>query len=214
MKNLIALLFFVLCFAGFTHADDTKYVQAMKSNFMQMDSMKTLENMTEITNSFLRIAAAEKDKWLPYYYASYMSVITSFTDTVKSKKDGYLDEAEKFLAVADSLAPNESENYVLKGLICQARLQVDPMSRYMKYMQSMNSNFEKAITLDPKNPRPEYLMGMTLFYTPEQFGGGAKAAKPVFENSLKKFNEFVPRDELMPHWGKEQLEGFLKQIPQ
>ena len=212
MKNVIVLLFFFLCFAGLTRADDTKYIDAMKNNFMQMDSMKTLEDMAEITNSFLRIAAAEKDKWLPYYYASYMYVITSFSDTVKSKKDEYLDEAVKYLAMADSLAPNESENYVLKGLIFQARLQVDPMNRYMMYSQQMNVSFEKAIALDPKNPRPEYLMGMTLYHTPEQFGGGAKAAKPVFENSLKKFNEFVPKDELMPNWGKTQVENFLKQI--
>ena len=181
---------------------------------MQMDSMKFLDDMVEITNSFLRIAAAEKDKWLPYYYASYMFVISSFTDTVKNKKDGYLDEAVRILAIADSLQPNESENYVLKGLISQARLQVDPMGRYMKYGQEMNANFTKAIALDPTNPRPEYLMGMTQYYTPEQFGGGPKVAKQTFENSLKKFNEFVPKDELMPHWGKTQLENFLKQILQ
>ena len=84
----------------------------------------------------------------------------------------------------------------------------------MQYGQEMNASFEKAIALDPKNPRPEYLMGMTLYYTPEQFGGGAKAAKPVFESSLKKYNEFVPKDELMPTWGKTQLETFMKQIPQ
>jgi len=213
MKNVIPVLFFIVCFASLTFAEDTKYVQAMKNNFMLMDSMRTMEDMTDITNSFLRIAAAEKDKWLPYYYASYMYVLTSFLDTVKSKKDGYLDEAVKHVALADSLSPNESEIYVVKGLICQARLQVDPMNRYMKYGQEMNANFEKAIALDSTNPRPEYLKGLTLYYTPEQFGGGAKAAKPILEISLKKFNEFIPKDELMPKWGKTQLENILKQIP-
>lgn len=212
MKNLIAALFFILCFTNFVQADDTKYIDAMKKNIEQMNSMKSVEDMVDLTNAFLRIGNAEKTKWLPFYYASYIYVITSFSDTVKSKKDSYLDEAAKVLAIADSLQPNESEIYVLKGLISQARLQVDPMNRYMKYGQEMNANFGKAIELDPKNPRPEYLMGMTLYYTPEQFGGGAKAAKPVFENSLKKFNEFIPKDDIMPAWGKTQLENFLKQI--
>ncbi len=212
MKNIAMLIILILCFAVSTRADDAKYVEAMKKNIAQMDSMKSLEDIVDLTNSFLRIAGAEKDKWLPYYYASQLYVLSSFSDTVKSNKDTYLDEAVKTLAIADSLQPNESEVYVLKGLICQARLQIDPMNRYMKFSQEMKTDFQKAVELDPKNPRPDYLMGVTLFYTPEQFGGGPKAAKPVLESSLKKFNEFVPKDELMPIWGKRQVEAFLKQI--
>jgi tetratricopeptide (TPR) repeat protein len=214
MKNAATLLVLILCFAGITRADDTKYTEAMKKNISQMDSLRSIGDMVDLANSFLRIADAEKSKWLPYYYVSYLYVITSYTDTVRSKKDGYLDEALKAIAIADSLQPNESEIYVLIGMINQARLQVDPMNRFMQYGQQMNENLEKAKTLDPKNPRPEYLMGMTTYYMPEQFGGGAKAAKPIFESSLKKFDEFVPKDELMPKWGKAQLEAFLKQIPQ
>ncbi len=213
MKSVLTFLLVVLCFVSVSRADDEKYLAAMKKNLMQMDSMKTVDDMIDITNAFLRIANAEKDKWLPYYYASQLCVLTSFTDSVSSKKDGYLDEAVKLLAIADSLQPNESEIYVLKGFICQARLQIDPMSRYMKYGFEMSSNFEKASALDPANPRPDYLKGMTLFYTPEQFGGGAKAAKPVLESALKKYKEFVPKQELMPRWGQQQVENILKQIP-
>lgn len=213
MKSLLTFLVVVLCFTSINRADDEKYVAAMKKNLIQMDSMKTVDDMVDLTNAFIRIASAEKDKWLPYYYATQLFVLTSFTDTVNSKKDGYLDEAVKILAIADSLQPKESEIYVLKGLICQARLQIDPMNRYMQYGFEMNENFEKAIALDPTNPRPEYLKGVTLFYTPEQFGGGAKVAKPLLESALKKFNDFVPKNELMPHWGKQQVEDFLKQIP-
>jgi len=213
MKSVLTFLLVVLCFVCVSRADDEKYIAAMKKNLMQMDSMKTVEDMVDLTNAFLRIANAEKDKWLPYYYASQLCVLTSFTDSVSSKKDGYLDEAVKLLAIADSLQPNESEIYVLKGFVCQARLQIDPMSRYMKFGFEMSSNFEKASALDPANPRPDYLKGMTLFYTPEQFGGGAKAAKPVLESSLKKYKEFVPKQELMPRWGQPQVEDILKQIP-
>jgi hypothetical protein len=215
MKNAAALLLvFIFCFAGLTRADDTKYTEAMKKNISQMDSLRSINDMIDLTNSFLRIADAEKGKWLPYYYASYLFVITSYSDTTKLKKDSYLDEAMKAIGIADSLQPNESEIYTLKGMISQARLQVDPMNRYMQYGQQMNESFEKAKMLEPNNPRPEYLMGMTTYYTPEQFGGGAKAAKPMFESALKKFNEFVPKDELMPKWGKGQLENFMRQIPQ
>jgi hypothetical protein len=211
MKNALMLLLLVLSFTISVKADDSKYVDAMKKNIARMDSLNNVENMADLTNAFLRIANAEKDKWLPYYYASYLYVITSYTDTVKSKKDIYLDEADKSIALADSLQPDESEIYVLKGMISQARLQIDPMNRYMQYMDRMNNAFKKAQALDAKNPRPEYMMGMTTYFTPEQFGGGAKAAKVLFDNAVKKFNEFVPKNELMPVWGKRQLEAFMKQ---
>ncbi|PKL82462.1 MAG: hypothetical protein CVV24_09965 [Ignavibacteriae bacterium HGW-Ignavibacteriae-3] len=214
MKKPLIVLLSVICLVNLTYADGARYVSAMKKNISKMDSLYTLGDMADLTNSFLRIGDAEKNKWLPYYYASYLYVITSFTDTVSANKDGYLDRAVKVLALADSLQPDESEIYVIKGLISQARLQVDPMNRFMKYGAEMNANLKKAVMLDQTNPRPEYLMGMTSYYTPEQFGGGVKAAKVMFESALDKFNGFVPKDELMPTWGKKQLENFMKQIPQ
>jgi hypothetical protein len=66
--------------------------------------------------------------------------------------------------------------------------------------------------LDTLNPRPEYLKGVGLFYTPEQFGGGHKTAKPLLESSLEKFNKFVPENDLMPNWGREMVEKLLQQI--
>ena len=211
-KRVFTILLFVVLFAELSRADDSRYTNAMKKNIEQIDSLNDLESIVSLTNSFLRIANAEKDKWLPYYYASYLCIITSYADTTKSNKDGHLDEAVKYLALADSLQPNESEIYVLKGMILQARLQVDPMNRYMKYGQEMNAAFQKAQELNPANPRPDYLMAMNLYYTPAQFGGGPKAAKPMFESALKKYNEFVPKDEIMPNWGKQQVENYVKQI--
>ena len=79
-------------------------------------------------------------------------------------------------------------------------------------VQRQQTIFTKAMQADSLNPRPEYLIGVGLFYTPEQFGGGPKTAKPILEKSLAKFEKFVPENDLMPHWGKEQVEQYLKQI--
>ena len=66
--------------------------------------------------------------------------------------------------------------------------------------------------LDTLNPRPEYLQGVSLYYTPEQFGGGSAAAKPLLEKSLTKFNLFEPDNDLMPNWGREMVEQMLEKI--
>jgi hypothetical protein len=208
------ILTIIICFltAASIHADDSKYEKAMKKNLSKIDSARDVSAMLNVANGFERIAFAEKEKWLPYYYASFMYVLAGFADTTGSKKDGYLDKADFFITIADSLEEDESEIYTLKGMIAQARLQVDPMNRWMKYGAESTNNFNKATVLDTLNPRPEYLTGVGLFYTPEQFGGGPKTAKPLLEKSLEKFDQFVPKNDLMPNWGREMVEKLLEQI--
>jgi hypothetical protein len=97
-------------------------------------------------------------------------------------------------------------------MIAQARMQIDPMNRWQKYGAEANRNFTEAIKIDTLNPRPEYLIGVGLFYTPKQFGGGPTTAKPVLEKSLEKFNQFIPESEISPAWGREELEEILQKI--
>ena len=211
MQLLLTTILFFFTLVSI-QADDSKYEKAMKKNLSRIDSALDVTSILTVANGFERIAFAEKDKWLPYYYASFLYVLAGFSDTTVSKKDGYLDKADTFINIADSLEENESEIYTLKGMIAQARLQVDPMNRWMKYGAESTNNFNQAMKLDTLNPRPEYLKGVGLFYTPEQFGGGPKTAKPLLENSLEKFNKFVPENDLMPNWGREMVEKLLRQI--
>jgi hypothetical protein len=211
MKLILSITLICFAFAN-AQTDDSKYEKAMKKNLAEIDSARDYTSILNVANGFERIAFAEKDKWLPYYYTSFMYVLAGYTDTTTSKKDGYLDKADLFINIADSLEQDDSEIFTLKGMIAQARMQVDPMNRWMKYGAESTSNFNKAMSLDTLNPRPEYLMGVGLFYTPEQFGGGPKTAKPLLEKSLEKFNQFVPENDLMPNWGRELVERLLEQI--
>jgi hypothetical protein len=210
MKFVISL-FLVLLLSGIVFSQD-KYESGMKTNLAKMDECKDSNDYLKVSNSFERIAIAEKDKWLPYYYSALNCVLASYIDSSKTTKDIYLNKADKYINAADSLAPENSEIYTLKGMIAQARMQIDPMNRWQKYGAEATNSFTKAIQADTLNPRPEYLIGVGLFYTPQQFGGGPTAARPVLEKSLMKYNQFVPENDLMPHWGKEQVEYYLKQI--
>ncbi len=210
MKLLIAILFSLAALCSIY--PQSRYEKSMQKNLSMMDSTKTVEGFLQIANGFERIARAEKDKWLPYYYTSWVYTIVSYTDTTKSRKDGYLDKADNFILIADSLEPANSEIYTLKGMIAQARMQIDPMNRWMKYGSLSDQFFKKAIKIDSLNPRPEYLIGIGIYYTPEQFGGGSQNAKPYLEKSLAKYNKFQPANDLMPHWGRKAVEGLLNNI--
>lgn len=193
------------------YADD-KYEQAMKKNIAKIDECKTANDFIRLANGFERIALAESDKWLPYYYSSFLYVLAGYSDSSNTRKDIYLDKAVNFIDLADSLSPNNSEIYTLKGMIAQARMQIDPMARWQKYGMEADKNFKMAVELDTLNPRPEYLIGIGVYYTPTQFGGGPTTAKPILEKSLSKYEQFVPENDMMPNWGKEQVEQILKQI--
>jgi hypothetical protein len=211
MKIILTMAICFLTAAGI-NADGGKYEKAMKKNISKIETARDVVSMLDVANGFERIAFAEKDKWLPYYYASFMHTLASFTDTTVSKKDDYLDKADVLLNIADSLEADESEIYVLGGMIAQSRLQVDPMNRWMIYGKVANTSFDMAMKLDTLNPRPEYLQGISLYYTPEQFGGGPAAAKPLLEKSLEKFEQFVPDNDLMPNWGRKMVGQLLEQI--
>jgi hypothetical protein len=210
MKNY--LLLFLFLFSTIALAQEDRYTSAMQKNLFKMDSARTAEDFLKISNSFERIADVEKSKWMPYYYSVLCLINASFMDSSNAKKDSYLDKADLLLRKADSLQPNSSEIYTLKGFSAMARMVVSPYERYMQYGQLYNSLLQKAKELDPNNPRPEYLLGQSTLNTPEQFGGGRKAALTILKSSLDKYNKFKPETPISPNWGRNHLEEILKRI--
>lgn len=209
MKKILLFLMATLL-VGITQAQSTKYVQAMKQNIAQLDTMVVVGNEATLANNFTRIGDAEKDQWLPYYYAAYATVMQALTAQDKGNNDGIADKANELLnKAAKILGTDNSEIEVIRSMIATAHLVVDPQSRFMSYGQESNEHLKKAIDLDSTNPRPILLKAQSTFYTPESFGGGKEAAKPLFEKAQKMFASFKPSGELMPVWGEGSVQYFL-----
>lgn len=207
-KTILSLI--IICAAAISFAQSDKYAGAMKKNILMLDSAMQKGNAKELANNFERIADAEKTQWLPYYYAAYANIVSSYSEKDKTKIDPIADKAEELLAKAEAIAGKEnSEIAVIKSMIASTHMMVDPQSRYMKYGAAAASNIEIAKKLDPSNPRPVYLEAQSKFYTPEAFGGGKAVAKPLFEKALAMFNTFKPENELYPSWGRSANEYFL-----
>jgi hypothetical protein len=208
IKFILILFITVSLFAQ----DSEKYITAMKNNLEKMNTDFSSTSYQQLANSFERIAKAEGDKWLPYYYASYLLTLTTYIDTTNIDKDAVLDKAEELLSAADSLSPDNSEIYTVKAMIAQGRLIVDPQNRWMKYGPLFNNYINKAKELDPSNPRPDFLYAQSILHTPEQFGGGKGKALPHFKEAEKKYNNFEPESELHPVWGEELTKEILVNI--
>ncbi len=211
MKKIIlsAILFAT---ALTTFAQTEKYTAAMKSSIAEIDAaLQNPANLVTLGNKFERIASAEKNQWLAYYYAAYCQINYGFMEQDKSKTDGIADKASTLINIADSLMPNNSEISCIKSMIATCHMLVDPMTRWQEYGAESTGNMEKAMQQDPTNPRPYMLKGQNLKNTPENFGGGCKTAKPAFQTALDKYATFKPVSELHPNWGGTYTEGLMKE---
>lgn len=211
MKKLM-LFILLTAVAGMAFSQSDRYLGAMKKNIDAIDtSFRNPADLVALGNNFERIANAEKTQWLPYYYAAFCHVNAGFVDQDKTKADAYADKATELISRADSLSPKNSEISCIKSMIASCHMMVNPMLRYMEYSQEISSHMEEAMALDPTNPRPFYLKGQGLKYTPEQFGGGCATAKPVLLTANEKYESFKPASDIHPGWGKSRVEAMLKE---
>jgi hypothetical protein len=211
MKKLF-LIAVVTFLATAAFAQSEKYVVSMKSNIALIDSaFKNPQALLELANKFERIAVAEKNQWLAYYYAAFCQVNYSYMEKDKTKIDALADKATELIDKADALNFNNSEVSCIKSMIASSHMMVNPMQRYMEYGPEAQSFLEAAIKQDATNPRPEFLKGQGLKYTPEQFGGGCATAKPVLQSALEKYAAFKPSSEIAPTWGKERVQLLLSE---
>ncbi len=211
MKKLF-LLAAVALFTTSAMAQSEKYMASMKSNIVSIDtSFKNPLNLLTLANNFERIATAEKTQWLPYYYAALCQVNYTYMENDKTKVDAIADKATELIDKAAALQPDNSEISCVKSMIASAHLMVNPMQRYMEYGPESQSHIDAAMQQDPTNPRPEYLKGQGLKYTPEQFGGGCATAKPILLSALDKFNKFKAASDLHPNWGKQRTELLISE---
>lgn len=210
MKQYFLMMALTLS-VGSMMAQSPKFNDAMTQAIAEMEKDSTFEQFMAVSNKFERIALAEKDQWLPYYYAAYARCIAGFIQTDKSKVDEILDGAQKFADKADTLQPKNSEIILLKAMVLAGRIMVDPMSRGMQYGMQSNMLMTQAMQIDPSNPRSYLMMGQSLFYTPEQFGGGQDRGCAMLQTSREKYSSFQPASALHPNWGEKQLVEMLQQ---
>ena len=219
MKKTIFILSAILV-AGFSFAQmPEKFVKAMEAKMAAIDTTISVQGLTDLGNSFERIAEAEKNQWLAYYYAAYCNATAGLMagqdgDMMAAKADKtdpYADKADKLISKAAELIKNNSEVYVVKKMIATLRMMGDPMNRYMTYMPEATAMLGEAKKLDATNPRVYLLEAQDKYFTPEQFGGSKDEAKVLFEKAKQLYETFKPASTIHPNWGKGTVTYFLSQ---
>lgn len=203
MKTLATLL--VLLVTAELHGQD-KYQAAMLKNIDAVYKARTIAEYQVAVNSFERIAAAEKNRFEPFYYIAFGEIMMANAETDGARKDAHLDLAASAIGKAKALKPNDSEVVALEGFVHMIRVTVDPQTRGQEYSAKAFNSFNTAVALDPNNPRALVLLGQMQLGTARFFGSDTHEACATFASASNKFETFQSTDALAPQWGRVMAE--------
>ena len=209
MKNSILSALIIFLITGFTYAN--KYESAMASAIQKLNVANSLEDCVKASSTFERIAVAEKDKWLPYYYASLGYIWTSHRTVDGQEIDGYLDQAQALVEKAGELSPDNDEIVTLQGYIYMMKVAVDPPSRGQKYSGKAMKEFGKAVGMNSNNPRALLLLGKMQMGTDQFFGNDLSESCGIIMKAAQMFENQNSKNKIDPAWGKEMSEMFMKE---
>lgn len=204
MKKIITLLtlVFTVCLTA-----QTPYEKGMEKAFELWKTNQT----KEASQLFERIATAEKDNWLPPYYAATIEIIESFQIKEEATLIAKLNKAQVFLDAANSLSPDNPEILIRQALLHVAYMAFDGQKYGMTMSMKNAALYKKAFELAPENPRvilskAESDMGAARFF--------GQSTKPFCEN-IKKAIELSKKEEITlkfyPKFNVERAEKVLEQ---
>ena len=203
MKKIITLLalMFVIQLSA-----QTAYEKGMTKAFELWKENKT----KEAGQLFERIANAEKENWLPSYYAATIEIIEAFKIKEEATLIAKLNKAQEFLDTANSLSPNNPEILIRQALLHVAYMAFDGQKYGMTMSMKNAGLYKKAFELAPENPRvilskAESDMGAARFF--------GQSTKPFCEN-IEKAIDLGKKEEITikfyPRFDVERAEKILK----
>jgi hypothetical protein len=202
MKKIIALLVFSISIAI---TGQTNYEQGMQEALGLWGQHKK----TEAINLFERIASAEQNNWIPYYYAAQIEITSSFGLTDENLLGAKLKKGQEYLDQAKSVSKNNAEILILQALLYTSWVTYDGATYGRKYSNKITKLYKKANKLTPQNPRAiscqaEWNIGSAKF-----LGKDTQPFCKDIEKSLDLFVTFELPSPFYPNWGEDRAKTIL-----
>ena len=203
MKYLIIIA--MLFVAPLTQAQ-SNFEKGMTKAFELWQANKT----DEAENMFERIVKAEPKEWLPNYYVAQINSLKSWTEKDATVLKAQLDKAQLHLDEALLKNENNAELLVMQAQVLTNWVAFDGMTYGMKYGGKIAELYEKAVALDPANPRAALCKAEWAMGSAKYFGKDTAPYCKAIEASIELFNTFKPESEVHPNWGKERAVAVAK----
>ena len=213
MKKLFLTTLLMIAVSSFAQ---TSFEKVMNEKISKIATAQSTEDLTALSNDFVRIGDKEKTQWLPYYYAAH-ATIEKGRKLMRTGQVAELDaiaaDAQKNVDKAMEISKDNAELLILQKMIHSLKMMVDPQARFMSEGMLAADALSKAAKLEPENPRISLLKGEDTYFTPEQFGGSKTEGLALLQKSVDQFKVYKPKTALDPTWGKEEAEYFLTNKP-
>ncbi|AFU68699.1 hypothetical protein P700755_001874 [Psychroflexus torquis ATCC 700755] len=202
----ILSIFIITMILGLNINAQTSYEKGMEEAFNLWEE----EKIMEASNLFERIAKAEKDNWIPPFYAGYTLVISSFEAKDEATFKLKIEKATELLSQASSSSPNNPEIMIVKALANTAYINFDSQKYGMTLSGKNEYIYQAALKIAPNNPRvilskAEWDMGSAQFFgsSIEPYCKDIKRALGFFQNEEKSEVKFYP------DWGEKKAQKIL-----
>jgi len=204
MKQIILLL--AIVFTVNTTAQ-SQYEKGMTKAFELWGQQKN----TEAVQLFERIANAEKDNWLPSYYAATVLIVDGFSLKDETAITTQMNRAQQFLDMSSKISENNPEIIITQALLNTVYVAFDGQKYGMTLSPKNSQLYATALSIDPNNPRvvlgkAQWDMGAASF-----FGQSTESMCKEIKRSIELFKTEKKKEKFHPFGGVEQAEAALKQ---
>jgi tetratricopeptide (TPR) repeat protein len=127
----------------------------------------------------------------------------------KKKREKALKSSEKLLKELLKLEPNNVEALALHASV-NGSLITGTWSAIRRGPR-IGKSLDKAMKLEPDNPRLALTQGVNAFFAPKSFGGGLEKAEQALKRAEALFSE-EPPDKPWPNWGRVDVYAWLGQV--
>lgn len=198
MIKTMTTLAFLIC--SFVASSQTKFEQGMTKAFEFWSQQKP----TEASAMFERIAAVDKDNWLPNYYVALVNTTQAFDPASKTDVPTLLAKAQTALDIELSKDQSNAELLVMQAMIHTAWIVYDPMKNGMTLSGKVMELYTKAQMIAPENPRVVASKAEFEIQGAKYFGNDIKPMCAEIDRAIELFAKFKPATQFHPHWGLDR----------
>ena len=203
MKTIITAFVFFICSLL---SAQTQFEQGMGKAMQFWGSGKS----TEAIATFERIASVEKTNWLPNYYIAFIGTINAFDTKDKAAATALINRSQQAVDDATAISPNNPEIMVVQAMLYTAILVQDPMNNGQKYSPLILEQYNKAIAINPNNPRAVFSKAEFEIGGAKYWGKDIKPMCAAIAKSIELFANFKPESQFHPNWGADRAQEALK----
>lgn len=161
-----------------------------------------LKAARELAQAAATQTAQSNKKAAALYFVGYAQYSLANLPSEKATSEQNTDAGIAALEEAVKLEPAFADAHALLGSLYGQKA-AGGMMAGMKYGQKSAVTIERAITLQPKNPRILLLEGISLFFKPAMWGGDKQKALGNLQRAceLAEQGACAAKEAFMPDWG-------------